>query len=82
MNVGEYVSKNFEINYDVELSEEGLCIINKLSKKYGDEEVLICSDIACEKYSDPVTAFNKLGGILFNRSLTRKKMFVEVNGDE
>lgn len=81
MDVGAYVSRTFEVNYDVCLSEEGIFTINKMCEKYGEEEVLISTDIACEKYSDPVTAISKLGGILFNRSLTRRKMFVEVQDD-
>lgn len=38
--------------------------------KFGDEEVLEAWNTACKHYDNPVTALSKLGGILYNRSLS------------
>lgn len=73
MNVYETISKSITERYGVHFSESGVerarKFFNGLCMKFGDEEVLEAWNIACAKYDNPVTAFSKLGGILYNRSL-------------
>lgn len=79
MDAYEAINKLLVENYGVHFSEEGERKSRKffagLCAKFGDKEVFEAWNIACGKYDNPVTALSKLGGILYNRSLS--SLFIE-----
>lgn len=65
----------FLMCYGCAVKEAAKGILERYAYDFGEDEVVIAVEIACEKYSDPVTAFKKIGGILYNRKNDRQKYF-------
>lgn len=68
----DYTDQIFIDTYGVTLTKEAHNIIDRWEKLYGPAEVCTAFVIAADKYDDPDVAFDKVGGILFNRSGRRK----------
>ena len=66
MNIQE-VKELFEENYQVEIARDGIKKLHEHFARFDEdiiEEALIC---AIEQYEDAQEAFNKLGGICYNK---------------
>lgn len=80
-----YADYYFAESYGVVLTDEAYKMVDKWEKQYGSHEVSTAFGIAVEQYDDPVTAFMKIGGILYNRKLANEKYFMSIEqerGDE
>lgn len=53
------------------LTESGRAKIRSWIKRFGYQEVREAVYIACEQYDEPEDAFNKIGGICYNRKIGR-----------
>lgn len=73
-----YVEEMFTAVYGCKLKSAGIGYIEALAKNYGESEVQIDTDIAVNKYSDPLDAIKKINGILFNRRKQFGVMFERV----
>ncbi len=72
----EYAKIKFKLFFSARLKDEP-CeeIFEEFVQNYGSEETKIAIDIACNYYSDFLTAFKKIGGILYRRKVDCKKYF-------
>lgn len=76
MNIFDYACETFESYFDVQLNEKAKEHIEALTKIYGQDEVETAIYYACEEYNDAAYAFEKIGGILYNRKRRRNRYFV------
>ncbi len=72
----EYAKRNFELFFSARMKDV-TCeeIFEEFSEYYGPEETKTAVDIACNYYDDFLTAFQKIGGILYKRNFNREKYF-------
>lgn len=82
MEVYEYAKESFGICFGVELRENCKDFFDKWESKYGADETMNAIDISCERYDNPLDAFQKIGGILYNRAKMREKFFLKDNSEE
>lgn len=68
----DIICETFESPFNVEITSRGRAKIRSLIQQYGFDEVVTASDIAVNKYETANEAFEKLGGICYNRSIGRK----------
>ena len=66
---------NFEYAYDVELTNAAKNKLTNWLITYGVDELEKSLSIAIEKYDDPIDAFYKIGGILYNRAINKELLF-------
>ena len=67
----EHIQNGFKAAYGVDFTPTGRANIKKLIKEFGFGEVLEAFEIATERYMDGSVAFDKLGGICYNRKVGR-----------
>ena len=73
-----YADEYFAERFGVGLTKTAHDILDSWEKRYGPSEVCTSVSIAVSKYKDPVTAFQKIGGILYNRRFMQQALFVEL----
>ena len=61
--------------YDVRLSNKALEKLSGYAETYTKEEMVEALRIAYRQYDDPVEAFIKYGGILYNRKKVQNEYF-------
>lgn len=61
--------------YDVKLSKKALEKLAGFAETYTEEEMVNALRIAYKQYEDPVEAFIKYGGILYNRKKALNEYF-------
>lgn len=66
---------DFEYAYDVELTNAAKNKLTNWLITYGADELEKSLSIAIEKYDDPIDAFYKIGGILYNRAIKKELLF-------
>ena len=71
----EEVIIDFEEAYEVELSDAAKKKLIDWLITYGADELEKSLSIAVEKYDDPIDAFYKIGGILYNRAIKKELLF-------
>lgn len=59
--------EHYGIKFNTHAESQSRAFFKSLCEEFGSDEVAESWDIACEQYSDPVTALTKLKGILYNR---------------
>ena len=64
----EQYSKQLHLSESVEKR------LKNLVDHFGESEVCTAIDIACQTYKDPQIAFNKIGGIAYNREQSEPLM--------
>lgn len=65
----------FQNMFEVELSEDAQARFVKWAKEYGVKELKKAVFIVIEKYDDAIDAFDKIGGILYNRAIKKETLF-------
>lgn len=66
---------NFEYAYDIEMTNAAKNKFANWLITYGANELEKSLSIAIEKYDDPIDAFYKIGGILYNRAIKKELLF-------
>lgn len=66
------IEKTYENTYDYTFSDRGRQIVRALIRRFGFQEVVEATEIACDQY-DADSWFDKLGGICYNRRKWRQE---------
>lgn len=69
------IGELFEKCYDVKLTSKAKEKLVSFAECYSEEEMVDALKVAYRQYDDPVEAFIKYGGILYNRKKARKEYF-------
>ncbi len=79
----EYAKIKFKLFFSARLKDEP-CeeIFEEFVQNYGSEETKIAIGIACNYYSDFLTAFQKIGGILYRRKIDCENISKRKNVDK
>lgn len=66
-NINNTLYEHYGIKFNTHAESQSRAFFKSLCEEFGSDELTESWDIACEQYSDPVTALTKLKGILYNR---------------
>jgi hypothetical protein len=74
-NEVDIICDTISLNCDgpIKINESGRKVIKDLIRRFGIEEIIRCCEISFTKYDDIDVAFNKIGGIAYNRKYKQDK---------
>lgn len=63
----DIMQQRYGVGFNPDTEEDLMRFFTRLADQFGEDELLTAWGMACAQYADPIAAFSKLKGILFNR---------------